>query len=407
MSLKRRLDTLRRQGGARPGAPESSHGGDASLRERLERVGGPGRLGRGRKRQTVDAGTLASVLGGEAIGERVVCVETHVPASGIAGECLNSASLLPGVGPLPGERAVFVDTETSGLAGGTGTVAYLVGLARFAGGSLHVRQFLMTGFGGETGMLAAVRTALGDDAQLVSYNGKSFDAPLLKDRFRLTRQDHPLEGAEHVDLLHPARRLFRHAWPDCRLATAEQHLLGLQREDDLPGSQAPLVWFDLVQHGETARLPAVLRHNLQDLTSLAALWPALAAAHAEPQAWGACPLAAARAWCRAGREGDARRVLEAAPALTPAGWHELARLRRRAGDWEGALALWQTLAEAGDERAAEALAKYHEHVRRDWHTALAWTDRLRPTLETTRRRRLRLERKSGKAKAGQGDLFSY
>lgn len=407
MSLKRRLDTLRRQGGARPATPGGAGEGGTALRERLERVGGAGRLGPGRNRQPVEVETLARALGGEAIDERVLCVETRVPRDGDVDGPSADASLLPGIGPLPGERAVFVDTETSGLAGGTGTVAYLVGLARFAGGSLHVRQFLMTGFGGEPGLLAAVRTALGDDAQLVTYNGKSFDAPLLKDRFRLARQDHPLEGAEHVDLLHPARRLFRHAWPDCRLATAEQHLLGLRREDDLPGSQAPLVWFDLVQHGDTARLPAVLRHNLQDLTSLAALWPALAAAHAEPQAWGACPLAAARAWSRAGQETEARRVLEAAQTLTPAGRHELARLRRRAGDWEGALTLWRALAEAGDERAVEALAKYHEHVQRDWRTALAWTDRLPPALEATRRRRLRLERKSGQTDAGQGDLFSH
>ncbi|MCS4505726.1 ribonuclease H-like domain-containing protein [Arhodomonas aquaeolei] len=404
MSLRARLDTLRRQAGT-DDAPE--RGGDDALRERLRRLDG-GRRRPGAAAGPVPAADVAACVGGEVVADSLVRVRQRIPLESAHGHValgrVGDAVALPGVGAFPGRSAVFIDTETSGLAGGTGTVAYLGGLARLDGTALALEQYLITAFAGEAAMLAAVRDALGGDDVLVSYNGKSFDAPLLRDRFRLARQYHPLERTGHADLLHPVRRLFRRTWPDCRLATAEARLLGFRRDDDLPGNQAPLVWSELLHGGTTERLPAVLDHNRRDLLSLAALWPVLGEVFAEPARWGACSRAAARAWYMSGDERRARAVLEAAPALDAPGRHELARLRRRAGDWAGARAIWQGLAEAGDAHAAEALAKYHEHVRRDWQGALAWTSRLPAGAEETERRRERLARKRGRDGA-QGDLF--
>ncbi|WP_440997668.1 ribonuclease H-like domain-containing protein [Arhodomonas sp. SL1] len=397
MNLKSRLDALRRQAGADAAAAEP-RAADSALAERLRR------LGRGRGTAggppAVTPEVVAGHLGGEALEDGVVRVTRRLPLPDAVPR--DDGGVLPGIGAFPGERAVFLDTETSGLAGGTGTVAYLVGLARIDSGALVADQFLMTRFGHEPALLAAVRAALGDDAVLVSYNGRSFDAPLLRDRFRLAGQDHRLEESGHADLLHPVRRLFRHTWPDCRLATAEERLLGLHRQGDLPGSAAPLVWSELLRLGRMTDLPRVLEHNRRDLLSLAALWPLLADAFRAPHALGASPLAAARAWYHWGEEGRARSVLEYSPGLDTPARRELARLRRRAGDWQGARRLWEDLAAEGDHHAVEALAKYYEHVRRDWDGALAWTGRLPPGPAVAHRRR-RIERKRGGA---QRELFA-
>src|SRR5262249_23289389 len=119
------------------------------------------------------------------------------------------------------ERLLFVDTETTGLAGGTGTVAFLLGLARIADGMLIVRQYFLCAFRGEPAMLDHALEWLTPDCRLVSFNGKCFDAPLLATRYQLALRRNPLASLPHIDLLHPARAAFRRNWPDCRLQTAE------------------------------------------------------------------------------------------------------------------------------------------------------------------------------------------
>lgn len=167
------------------------------------------------------------------------------------------------------------DTETTGLAGGTGTRAFMIGAADFRDGGLRVRQLYITTLAAETAMLRAFTAWLDRDTVLVSYNGKSYDRPLLSTRYRLARLKDPVLGRSHVDLLHPTRRRYKGIWANCRLATAEREVLGVVREDDLPGSQAPAAWLTYLRGGAATDLRRVAAHNLQDVRSLCGLLDAL------------------------------------------------------------------------------------------------------------------------------------
>jgi uncharacterized protein len=172
---------------------------------------------------------------------------------------------------------LLLDTETSGLAGGAGTFAFLLGLARVEGASLVVRQYLATRFAGEAAMLDRLRESVARAGCIVTFNGKSFDVPLLIGRFALRREAHPFAGLPHCDLLHAARRSLRTDWPDCRLRTAEERALGFERVDDMPGAEVPAVWQQWLARGNADGLPKVLEHNRADLVSLLALVQVLGA----------------------------------------------------------------------------------------------------------------------------------
>ena len=416
MDLKQRLRTLQAETGvadreavAAPASDPLATGvpGQPSVRARLDRLRAATRGVDHRPRGDGDPERLAAALGAAAVAPGVLRVDTHLPPGARHG-----ASALPspdavvgfsGWPRFPLRELAFIDTETSGLAGGTGTVAFNIGVLGWAEGAWRSRQYVLTGFGGEAAMLAALAADLRACSGVVTYNGGSFDLPLLRDRYRLQRQPDSALPEAHLDLLHPVRRLYRNRWSDCRLASAEAGLLGLQRRDDLPGAEVPAVWFDWIHRGRGERLGAVLGHNRLDILSLLALMPALAGAVRAPERWGACPLGAARYWLQQGRERRARVLLERAGELDVDGLHELARLRRRA-DWgEGAAAIWETLANQGCPRALEQLAKFHEHVRRDMHTALALADRL-PACEARERRRARLLRRCGAGRTLPLDL---
>ncbi|WP_346949269.1 ribonuclease H-like domain-containing protein [Dyella sp.] len=164
---------------------------------------------------------------------------------------------------------LFLDTETTGLAGGTGTRAFMIGVARWHGARFVLSQLTITALAGEAAMLEQLRAWITPATVLGTYNGKSYDAPLLNTRFRLERMSSPLQGLRHIDLLHPVRRRWRAHWPNCKLATTERQLLGVVREDDLPGSQAPAAWLRFLRAGDPTDLYRVLKHNAQDLRSLA------------------------------------------------------------------------------------------------------------------------------------------
>jgi uncharacterized protein len=356
------------------------------------------------------AGELAERLGGTVVAEHLVLVESLLPLHLPHGRRPLTDALEPlwplaapsGLAPAqPGgageHRAaatgtiVGIDTETTGLAGGTGTAAFMVGIAEAGPVHVRLRQWLLTAFSGEPAMLSELAASLAGAGLMVSYNGKTFDLPLLRDRRRLLRQP-ALPEPPHLDLLHPARRLFRSAWPDCRLATAEQRLLGLFREDDLPGSEAPRAWRDYLAGGPPDDLERVLRHNALDVLSLLLLGPALVRALHDPIAFGAEALSAADTWARRGEHARALSVLEGSRMrLDTRGELELAWALRRAGRWTEAAEIWERLARAGCAEAVERLAKYHEHIRRDWSRALDYANRLDESPEA-RHRRDRLER---------------
>lgn len=293
-------------------------------------------------------------------------------------------------GPL-----LLLDTETTGLAGGSGTLVFLLALARWEGERLELEQWLLTAPSAEAAWIDAWQAGLPSAHTLVSYNGRAFDIPLLAARQRMSRRVDRFLDRPHWDLLAPVRRAFGSRWDDCRLATAERKLLGLERVDDLPGAFAPAAWLAFLRHGETARLREAIAHNRQDVLSLARLLPALLRVHAEPEAYDADGTALARRLLQCGEREAALAVLERTPGESAA----LARARalRRDGRPREAIAALEGM--DGAERAApilEALAKLHEHVLRDPSAALvhaAALARLEPDIARHGRRIARLLRR--------------
>lgn len=168
-------------------------------------------------------------------------------------------------------QLMHFDTETTGLSGGTGTRAFMIGVADWCGERLRVRQLYLATMAAEPAMLRAFAEWLAPEQILVSYNGRCYDAPLLATRYRLARLPNPLQGLRHLDLLFPVRRRYRGVWENCRLATIERNLLGVLRDDDLPGSEAPRAWRDYLTRGDARDLRRVLAHNDQDVVTLAQL----------------------------------------------------------------------------------------------------------------------------------------
>jgi uncharacterized protein YprB with RNaseH-like and TPR domain len=375
LDLKQRLTALHSQTGGGPSSTPEPVG------HRLQRLHGAARPATTRDAHEVE---VARLLAGERIAAGVIMVEQQLPLSHQHGKrCLGDlrtqAYILPPMHrPLPAEGLIFMDTETTGLAGGTGTLAFVLGLGRLVGEALCLRQFFLTGFRGEASLLQAAKTWIAGAKYLVTFNGKSFDAPLLATRYRLASLGDPFTELQHVDLFHPTRRAFGNQWPNCRLQTAERRLLGFQRHDDLPAHLIPEAWFAFVRHGATHHIPRILGHNRCDLMSLAVLLPALSEAFVTPGANGADVVAVARYWLQQGDEQTALAHLQAQQDRLPtAGLLDLARLYRRRQAWESAVSIWHRLARQNCLEALERLAKYYEHVRGDPHTALHLTGRLR------------------------------
>jgi len=169
------------------------------------------------------------------------------------------------------ERLLCFDTETTGLTRGVGTRAFMIGVASVAQGFLKTRQLYMTSMAAERAMLQTFTSWISSDTVLVSYNGKSYDAPLLKGRYRLNRLPHLLDTVQHVDWLYATRRAYRHKLVNCRLATVEREVLRIVRENDLPGAQAPAAWLQYMRGGCSESLNRVVEHNRQDVVTLSRL----------------------------------------------------------------------------------------------------------------------------------------
>jgi uncharacterized protein len=267
MDLQVRLQLLREKARA-------LHPPGPSLGERLERlrvVAAP--------RHAPTAEVLAASLQAEVVAPGLIEISRAYPlpfrhgdvtiASGraLAEAAKSLCNLAP---PLPPDSLLYLDTETTGLAGGTGTVAFMVGVAWVEAESLRVVQWLLAGFAGERALVAKVSERLAGAGVIVSFNGKSFDLPLLKTRARLAGADLPTDCL-HLDLLHVTRRLLHSGWPDCRLRTAEARALRLERSDDLPGAEAPAAWRRWLERGDGSLLARVADHNRADLLALVAL----------------------------------------------------------------------------------------------------------------------------------------
>lgn len=399
MELKSRLSRLQSQAGIVPVAA-ASQPSLANLRERIARLeqrhGQPVNTSRPAP-AGVAVETLAAMLGGEPSATGVIQIRKRFPLQGKLGtvdlQALCTPPVLPGDAANSGSRRhIYLDTETTGLSGGSGTLAFLVGFAVVADDAIELSQFLLTKFSAEAALLSAFAECLSANDRLVSYNGKSYDLPLLTSRFRMQALPYPFAGLPHLDLLHPVRRLFGSRWEDCRLVSMEQRLLGFSRIADLPGSEAPAAWFSYVRGGHAGQLVKVVAHHQQDILSLAVGHAALAQAIAQPADFGV-DLHALGRWLVQSDADAARELLHAhSGQLCDAGKRLLARLLSRAGCWLQAVALWETLAARGCTDSIERLAKYHEHVSKDLAAAQRCCELL-PNRTADRHRRQRINAK--------------
>lgn len=275
---------------------------------------------------------------------------------------------------------LFLDTETTGLAGGTGTYPFLVGIAWWDAGGLEVEQFFMREHSEELSLLEALAERMAERPVLVTFNGKSFDWPLLETRYRMTRTIRTPKPAAHLDFLHPARNLWRLRIGSVRLQDLERHVLGWNRGPDMMSDLIPSLYFDFLRGGAPEPLVPIFYHNQMDLRGLAGVATRILSILADSETEGrdAFELYGVSRICeRRGHATRARRLYQQSidlelPAETArAARHALARMAKREGDFSTARELWEGM--LGNSRegfeAYKQLAIHYEHRTRDHHLA--------------------------------------
>jgi hypothetical protein len=383
------------------------------LKARLERLVAAAAQGRGAPARRavaiedlVEGRTVSNEHGAFFLVENDVHLETRhgeVPFSRFHAVVPETVEILTGEPSLAGfdlARAVFLDTETTGLAGGSGTAAFLVGVGYVEADRFRVRQYFMRDYHEEPAMLHQLARDLAGFERVVTFNGKMFDLPLLATRYRLSRAHFPLLEAAHLDLLHPARRLWKLRLDSCRLQSLEVALLGVVRQDDLPGDQIPQVYFDYIRSRHAAVLPRLLEHNRIDILSLAALsllacqW--VEGGHAEdPRDAFSLARVLERASLHDRSSEEYRRALSGEGPLRARALLRLADRAKRSGDHAEALGFWEQAAAEGEPVALRALAVHHEHRSRDLDAALAAVERALSLLE---------EQEGGAARRAESDF---
>jgi uncharacterized protein YprB with RNaseH-like and TPR domain len=295
-------------------------------------------------------------------------------------------------------KALYLDTETTGLAGGAGTVAFLVGLGRWDGGTLVLEQLLVRALGEEAPMLARVRERVAAASMVVTFNGKSFDLPLLRTRFVMARMEPP-ETPPHLDLLHVARRVHRARMPrgGCRLVAIERDVLGFERVDDVESGDVSACYLHFLRTGDARALLGVVEHNAWDVVAMVALL----GLYGEPLRGDLAVddlVGVARTLRRAGALDRALETAEAAVQrqVTPTSLRARADIAKARGDRQRALSDFESLAAAVDDSSVRLeLAKLYEHWVREPARALTWVER--GTGESPDRARRRAERLTRKA----------
>jgi uncharacterized protein len=367
----------------------------------------------GRYEATIDIDRVADVLGGQVVENRfgrALIVERRYESDRFhgtrrVGDCdVADGELLrlldPGLRARDGlgERTLFVDLETTGLSGGAGTVAFLVGVGWFDLGAFQVRQFLLTSYASERALLCAVAECFDAAALLITYNGKTFDVPVMETRWAFHRIDSPISALRHFDMVHVARRLWKRPVDvgqpgslaaNCQLSSLEQRLFAVARCNDVDGFDIPTVYFRFLRRPDPQMLESVLEHNRNDLLSLAVITAEalnliqtndVSALSAEQA------LGLARVYERSGEASRLQLCLDrAAEPNQPVGvqleaLYRLALLLRRQRRFDEAAGIWRRLIEhckisrsafskAAEKAAVHALAVHHEHRRRELETA--------------------------------------
>jgi hypothetical protein len=308
----------------------------------------------------------------------------------------------PRIAELPIHKFAFLDTETSGLSGGTGTYAFLVGAARFAEDKFVLRQFFMRDPSEEAAMLEALIHFLAPCEGLVTFNGKAFDAPLLVTRYSLHRIPVPFKNYAHIDLLPLARRLWRDRLPSRALKFLEEHVLGFTRaSEEVPGYEIPWLYFDYLRTGDARPLGGVFYHNAMDVVAMAALLGHVSSALADPYngrvEHGLDFIALGKLFEDLGHWDEAARLYErglesvhstgSGQGLDESDFgaavRRLSILQKRRGDLDQAVRLWEQAAEKGHIYAHIELAKYYEHKLRDVPSSIRWARAARREVEKT------------------------
>lgn len=405
----------------------------ADLADQLRRLGlgqGPSAIRPAERRRT--AQRVESLIPGELIhaeGRACFVAEYHYPLD--QGHGIRPLGALLGVSPhVPADMAgepslaglsfrqmLFLDTETTGLSRGTGTLVFLVGIGFFEGDEFSVRQYFLRDPEDEPAMLADLAAQLSHRPGVVSFNGRGFDVPLLEGRYLLNRMRSPFLASPHLDLLQPARRLWRTVLDSCRLVALEEQIMGVQRDQaDVPSGLIPLIYRDYLQTGNAIEMPRIFYHNRMDVLSLVGLTTHLARVFQEPSA----ELQDGAEWFSLARWYEVLGLRDRAEAAyrhairsnlpqdrLEAALRQLGLLLKRAGRRDDAAEVWQHLAavEMDDVQGHVELAKYHEWYTGDLEQAADWTRRalsmtgywsrglqglIRPELE---HRLARLERK--------------
>jgi hypothetical protein len=426
-------------------APSSSRGGDAAGSPAGLASGagvGSGRGGSsGADLLRSAIANAADVLGGERRDDYLVVERKYSP-----GHRHGRIAIADAAPPVAGwsrlgllgggeSRCLFLDLETTGLAGGAGTYAFLVGVGWFESGGFRIQQFFLASYAAERMLLEAVRSVAREHATVVTYNGKSFDLPVLETRFVLHRGETPFAGMPHVDMLHTARRLWRpgaaagaecdqgdvrrsaQGEGGCRLVALEETLCGHEREGDVPGFEIPARYFHYVRSGDARPLEAVLEHNRLDLLSLALLTARVAELLEDGPAstrMAREALGLGQIYERGGLLTEATAAFERAVGFAHSdvlaraeALRALAVVCRRQRRYDAAAAAWRRVVElrgcppAMVREASEALAVHHEHRLRDLQAARSFAlESLRLPGTPARREALqhrlaRLERKIG------------
>ena len=311
---------------------------------------------------------------GEYLSVRCWCANPprYLPDSG-------AVRLLSAEGPeniADAEQWLFLDAETTGLAGGSGTYAFLIGVAWWENGGLEIEQFFLREYCEERSLLLALRERIAERPVLLTFNGKSFDWPLLETRFRMSRKIAVPELRAHLDFLHPARNLWRLRLGSVRLSELERHVLGWDRGQDVFSGLIPQIYSDYVRGGPPECLVPVFHHNQMDLRGLAALSTRILSLLSDAENEGQDGLevfGVSRICEKRGEHARARKLYQKSIASSlPAeadrvARRSLAKLAKRAGDFDLACELWKEA--LGNSRlgyeAYEQLAIHFEHKARD------------------------------------------
>jgi len=377
--LAHRLTQLRKQVG-RSALISASGAVEEGLRSRLNDSSLSIRHSSSKKK--ISDSVLAKKLGAEVLSEGLIYLRTVHSLSSIH-DLYNAQNLPRNFRYWPEsinkacESLLFIDTETTGLSGGVGTLVFLLGVAEIKNNIVINHQLLLNGMAGEVAMLKWFNQKLTQKQTLVSYNGKSFDIPLLVNRFRLQKIPSPLLTLKHIDLLHWIRRLHKNAWPDCRLPTAEKYCLNFIRKGDVSGAEAPHIWSQLIRNGNVEQLKPLVRHHFWDVLSLVGILDYLLVKLNPKEQENIDVYSVANYFHALGKVDKAKKILESnLKTLCERGLILLAKIYRKESNYEAALLIWSNLAKKDHEISLEFLAKHYEHVCKQYDVSLVYTKQL-------------------------------